>query len=176
MRALLDLSSEPGPRPPFPWPSWGNDFLVALSQTGNPTEAATAVGVALATARRYRTGDGNHGPAPGFADDWDQAVRDAADRIFHVARKKALDGDNEMIRFVLGSLDPDRFAPTRRQVVSGPGGQPIQKETYLVTDRVRERLISRIVPELGEARSGRHRALPPGPETLDGDVGGEEQP
>ena len=70
---------------------WQRAFLEALALSGVPREAARACGVHPATVYRHRLRDAR------FAQKWDEALREATDRLEAVAVARAVEGRKRLV-------------------------------------------------------------------------------
>ena len=68
-------------------------FLEALASTGNATSSARKIGIGRSTAYSWRLSD------PDFASRWEDAIAMATDRLAFEARRRALDGVEEVRYF-----------------------------------------------------------------------------
>lgn len=68
-------------------------FLATLTETGNVTAAAKASGVGRSTAYAWRLADED------FAAQWDSALAEATDRLAYEARRRALEGIEDVRYF-----------------------------------------------------------------------------
>ena len=68
-------------------------FLEALASTGNATSSARKIGIGRSTAYSWRLSD------PDFASRWEDAIAMATDRLAFEARRRALDGGEEVRYF-----------------------------------------------------------------------------
>lgn len=113
-------------------------FLHALSQLGNVTAAAEAVGLGRRTVYVWREAD------PDFAARWAEATEEAVERMEQEAWRRATQGvdrpvyqggkqvgmvkeysDNLLI-FLLKGSKPEKYR--ERTEISGPGGGPVTVE------------------------------------------------
>lgn len=112
-------------------------FIELLRTTGNPSVAARAIGFAPSTLRRHKDEDA------AFAEEWADALDEAADALEAEARRRALDGvtrekyigtkdngrfieelhysDTLLVR-LLEANKPDKFANRSKTELSNPDG------------------------------------------------------
>lgn len=90
---------------------WEEVFLRILAATANVRLSSKYAGINYATAYRHRQKD------PEFAERWDDALADGLDALELEARRRALDGSDLLLIFLLKAYRPDVFA-SRRKVVS----------------------------------------------------------
>ncbi|MVN76435.1 hypothetical protein GO988_08870 [Hymenobacter sp. HMF4947] len=118
----------------LPLPTWQAGFLAALATSGNISQAARAVGLSRGHVYRVRADN------PGFASEWDEAVKVATDALEEEARKLAT-GYYRSYKFHQKTGAPLRF----------PEGHPQQGQPYyevVVQPGVLHTLLKAYRPEL----------------------------
>lgn len=88
-------------------------LLRALRDCGNLKVASRAAGISFMTLNTYRK---SH---PQFAQEVEEAVSDSIDALEAVAYKKAKRGDGPMLRFMLATQRPEKYALKHRLEHSG---------------------------------------------------------
>lgn len=102
-------------------------FLAALRSNGTVFSACKAAGIGRATAYEWRTDD------EAFRAAWDEALDDATDLLEDVAIRRAADGSDTLLIFLLKARRPEQYRDTTNANVnmkathehSGPAGTPI---------------------------------------------------
>lgn len=87
---------------------WKVTFLDALRESPIISEACKAAGVSRTTAYRHRD------LAPEFAVDWEKALRIGMSSLEDVAIKRAKDGSDTLMIFLLKAHDPDKYQDRSR--------------------------------------------------------------
>jgi hypothetical protein len=82
---------------------WRPTFLELIRQTGNVYLSARGAGVSRSTP--YALAARN----PAFAAEWARAEADAADALEAEARRRALEGSDPLLMFLLRGLKPERY-------------------------------------------------------------------
>ncbi len=108
---------------------WEPAFLTAFRASANVAAACRAAGISRTTAYEHRNA------SPTFAAAWEQAHADYVDALELRASRIALeDGSEQMIRWMLPRLRPDKWAdPEKRIELTGAGGGPMQIESTVHT-------------------------------------------
>ena len=89
-------------------PDWAERFLEAFAASGNVLLAASAAGVSRDTPyKRARTNRS-------FADRWASAREDAIDFLEGEARRRAINGSDALLMFLLRAHRPERYRETLR--------------------------------------------------------------
>ena len=104
---------------------WQQRFLRSLRMTPNVTTACAAAGVSRQSAYRTRADD------PAFAEKWQSALDKSIDELEARAFKLALEGDPNLIQFMLRSHRPATYRETSRHEIGLLGGivfLPAKKE------------------------------------------------
>lgn len=83
--------------------AWVPTFLELVAQTGNVYLSARGAGVSRTTPYALAARD------PGFAADWASAEANAADLLEGEARRRALEGSDPLLMFLLRGLKPERY-------------------------------------------------------------------
>ena len=97
-------------------------FLDAVRSGSSIVEAAAAAHIPRSTLYRHRRVD------EAFAAEWDEAFDDGADALEQEAQRRALDGSDTLLIFLLKSRRPQRFAHFERVQVTGADGGPVEVE------------------------------------------------
>lgn len=84
-------------------PAWRERFLVLLSEYGNVTIAAQGAGINRLTAYRHRHAD------PQFARQWEGALELGTDGLEDEARRRAANGSDVLLIFLLKGLRPEKY-------------------------------------------------------------------
>ncbi len=95
---------------------WRATFLRALRQTPSVKHACLAAGIDRATAYRHRIEDDE------FAAKWQDAIQASVDELEHKAFQLALEGDSNLITFMLRCHKPQVYRDTQRHEVGLLGG------------------------------------------------------
>ena len=85
---------------------WADAFLDVLGRTGNVTAASKAVSLYPSTAYHYRNQDQK------FADAWDEALEKSVDILEMEARKRAFEGSDVLLIFLLKGARPYKYRDT----------------------------------------------------------------
>lgn len=105
---------------------WRPAFLKVLANTGNIRASCQAAGISRPEALRA------YERSPKFRKEWDEAMEDAADALAALAWKRAREGSDPMLMFLLRAVRPETYrenykAPwTGHLTISGPNGGPIK--------------------------------------------------
>ena len=97
---------------------WVPIFLASLRSTGVVKAACGVADIERKTAYRRRKAD------PAFAEDWDEAIEEAADVLEAEMRRRALAGSDRLLEFALTGLRPDRYGKKARVIVEAPEETP----------------------------------------------------
>jgi len=89
---------------------WQKAFLAALENTGSVTRAAEAAKIG-----RWNVYDAKRND-PQFAALWEQALDQGADALEDEARRRAFDGSDVLIMFLLKGLRPHKFRESRATI------------------------------------------------------------
>jgi hypothetical protein len=105
-------------RPPGPRRrDWTGAFLQVLANEGTVTAACVAAKVGRSTVYRRRSED------PAFAEAWDDIDAAVVDVLEHEAVRRALEGSDRMLEFVLKAKRPEVYRDNVRLEHSGlPAG------------------------------------------------------
>jgi hypothetical protein len=95
-------------------------FLDHLSTSGNISESCTAAKLPRRTAYNWRNADKD------FAKAWEEAKELGTDALEDEAVRRAREGSDTLLIFMLKSLRPDKFKDRVASEHSGPGGKPIE--------------------------------------------------
>lgn len=91
-------------------PQWKDKFLDAMRNTGNIRLSCLAAGVSRAVAMREKEAD------PEFSEMWDLAFEDATDILEGTAFKRAKEGSDYLLTFMLRSLRPKVYGEKKTTV------------------------------------------------------------
>ena len=91
-------------------------FLQALRETGNVSRACEAAGIGRSTAYQWRDND------PDFAREWDEVIDALVDDLEQEAIRRAKDGSDTLLIFLLKGLKPDRYSDRLRAEIEHSGG------------------------------------------------------
>jgi hypothetical protein len=89
---------------------WRLKFLDALRMSGIVTQAAMEAGIDRDTAYYERQRD------PAFAQEWADALDRGVDMLEDVAKKRAYEGSDTLLIFLLKAHRPDRYRETTRTI------------------------------------------------------------
>ncbi len=89
---------------------WQKAFFAALENTGSVTAAAEAGGIGRWTVYQHRRQDA------AFAALWDQALDMAADTLEDEARRRAFNGSDVLLIFMLKGLRPQKWRESRATI------------------------------------------------------------
>jgi hypothetical protein len=89
---------------------WQNAFLAALEQTGSVTAAAEAAKISRVTVHENKRND------PAFSKLWDEALDVSADTLEDEARKRAFNGSDVLLMFLLKGIRPQRWRESRATI------------------------------------------------------------
>jgi len=106
-------------------PDWRAKFLANLRSTGNVSQAAAAAGVDRSTAYAAAVRDS------AFATAWEMAADEAVDGLEAEGRRRAMNGSDQLLMFLLRGLRPERYrreAPDIRR--------EIQRDAQRIADQV----------------------------------------
>lgn len=117
---------------------WVDKFITTLGQVGNVSLACHAVGISRTTAYKARNRYSS------FADQWNEAIAEAADILEGEARRRAVDGvekpiyykgvlvdtvreySDGLLTLLLKAHKPERFRERRQIEHTGADGGPIR--------------------------------------------------
>lgn len=117
---------------------WRPAFLAALAQSGIVLAAANAAGIDRVTAYREREKN------PPFAQGWDAAIDESADRLEAEARRRAtIVGSDRLLMAMLKAYRPDRYGDRQRVELSG--GVAVDNADGM--RRIRQALVETLGPE-----------------------------
>jgi hypothetical protein len=91
-----------------PGADWRPAFLLALREAGAVRYACEAAGVGRTTAYRHRERDAT------FASAWAEAIEDACDELEAEARRRAKEGSDQLLMFLLKSHRPRVYRDAHR--------------------------------------------------------------
>lgn len=103
-------------------------FLNALREGYSVAGACAASGVARRTAYDWRNAD------PIFCAAWEDAVEEGTDELEDEAVKRAKEGSDTLLIFMLKSRRPETYKDRAWHEHTGPRGGPIQTESKLSLD------------------------------------------
>jgi len=89
---------------------WLKAFLVALERVGSVTEACKAAKVSSSVAYNRRRND------PVFRKGWDDALDRAADVLEDECRRRAFNGSDNLLMFLLKGARPERYRESRASI------------------------------------------------------------
>jgi hypothetical protein len=101
---------------------WQKAFLAALENTGSVTTAAEAAGI-----KRWNAYDAKRGDQE-FAAAWEQALDVSADTLEDEARKRAFDGSDVLLMFLLKGLRPQKWRESRATIPPAELNKMIETE------------------------------------------------
>lgn len=102
-------------------------FIEALREKGSVYHAAKTVRVGRTTVYQWRKN------LPGFAQEWDNAIEDAADELEASLYQQGIKGNVTAALGWLNANRPEKYQRTQRLEHSGPDGAPIP---FQVIDKV----------------------------------------
>lgn len=129
-----------------PPPDWAERFLAALRDTGIIREACNVAGVGRSTV--YERKDAS----PEFARLFADALEDAIEDLERTARKRAKDGSDTLMIFLLRAHRPEKYR--ERFEHSGPGGGPIPVRGSFDWAAYAQRLAGPVPDTVGERLNG----------------------
>lgn len=100
-------------------------FLAALRSNGTVFSACQAAGIGRTAAYEWRAADES------FRAAWDEALEDATDQLEHEAVRRATDGSDTLLIFLLKANRPEKYRDNTNVTMkathehSGPNGNPI---------------------------------------------------
>lgn len=110
-------------------PKKRESFLAALMDGESVTSAAKSIGLSRQALYRTRLGDEK------FAADWDDAVECGTDCLEDEAVKRARDGSDTLLIFMLKARRPEKFKDRVANEHTGRDGGPIEtREAKSLTD------------------------------------------
>ncbi len=86
-------------------------FLTALREAGTVTHACEAAGIGKRTAYDWREADTD------FAREWDAVIESVADDLEHEAKRRAIEGSDTLLIFLLKGQRPDKYAERTKSEV-----------------------------------------------------------
>jgi len=89
---------------------WQKAFLAALEKTGSVTAAAQAAHMGRSMVYQHKRQD------PEFARQWDEALDQAADTLEDECRKRAFDGSDVLLMFLLKGIRPQKWRESRSTI------------------------------------------------------------
>lgn len=101
---------------------WQAAFLAALESTGSVTDAATAAQMGRSAVYAHRRSDLD------FAAAWDQALDIAADTLEDEARRRAFNGSDVLLMFLLKGIRPQKWRESRATVPPAELNKMIEAE------------------------------------------------
>lgn len=122
-------------------PSWGQRFLDAFRDTGIVQEAAKKAGVGKATVYRHKASN------PTFAAAWDEVEEWTTQQLEQVAVKRAVDGSDLLLIFLLKARRPHIYRETMKVEHGGKISHEIEQGIHAAieahvaeNERLRDRL------------------------------------
>ena len=170
----MDTTLPPTPKKEGPSGAWKPVFLAHFSQTGNATESAEKAGVNRKTPYDAAKSDAE------FAEAWESAREEAADRLEAEARRRAVEGTERPVFFqgvecgrireysdtllivLLKAARPHKYRESAHVTMAGDQANPLQHQ-----HEHRVSVIQRIADLQAAFLRGARRALP-GPDPGDG--------
>jgi len=95
-------------------------FLKCLANGDSVQNAANVIGVSRGTVYRWKDED------KAFAAAWEEALDAGIERLEDAAYKRALDGSDTLMIFLLKAKRPTVYADRQRLEHTGAGGGPVQ--------------------------------------------------
>lgn len=92
------------------------EFLRLIHAGVRVRDAAASVAIHYSTLYRMRDGD------PAFAKRWEDATRVKVDHLVREAERRAMNGSDKLIMFLLQSYKPETFAARQRMELTNPDG------------------------------------------------------
>jgi len=137
---------------------WRPRFVEVLSNSANVRAACRAAGIDRKTAYRHRARNA------AFAQEWDAALKEAAEILEAVAWQRAKEKSDVLLIFLLKALMPEKYRETSVLQHTGAHGGPIQHESRTVSELDREisRLLAGFDPAEEKPAAGDTDCLPPG--------------
>jgi hypothetical protein len=108
---------------------WQRAFLAALEQTGSVTEAAAAAKIGRCSAYDTRRAD------PAFSKRWDEALDASADALEDEARKRAFNGSDVLLMFLLKGIRPQKWRESRSSIPPAELNKMIEIELKRLADK-----------------------------------------
>lgn len=123
-------------------------FIEVLRETCNVSESARTAGIARRTVYEWRDAD------EAFADSWDEAEQEAADKLEREAWRRAVEGidkpvtfqgeitatykeySDRMLELLLKAHRPEKFKDRVSSEISGPNGGPVAVTGTIVFEGV----------------------------------------
>jgi hypothetical protein len=96
-------------------------FLRTLSECGNVSVSAEAAGIGRNALYDWRRND------DGFASEWDAALAIGADVLEDEAKRRAMDGSDVLLMFLLRGLRPARFGQKTQVEISNNRAEELRK-------------------------------------------------
>lgn len=101
---------------------WEKAFLAALENTGSVTAAADAAKIHRRATYTQKQKD------PEFSRQWDEALDQAADALEDQARKRAFDGSDVLLMFLLKGIRPQKWRESRATIAPAELNRLIEVE------------------------------------------------
>jgi hypothetical protein len=101
---------------------WQPAFLTALEQTGSVTQAAEAAKIGRCMVYAHKRDD------PVFSQAWDQALEAGADQLVDECRRRAFNGSDVLLMFLLKGLQPQRWRESRASIAPSELNRMIETE------------------------------------------------
>lgn len=89
---------------------WQKAFLTALENTGSVTAAAEAAKIGCCNAYQHKRND------RAFSKLWDEALDVSADTLEDEARKRAFNGSDVLLMFLLKGIRPQKWRESRATI------------------------------------------------------------
>lgn len=139
------------------------EFMAELTQHGNVTRAARAVGITRVYAYQVKAEDAV------FAEAWDNAIQEWADMLEGEADRRAFEGatkgiwykgelvgeerlySDTLLMFRLKALRPDLYKDRQATELTGKDGGPMEMKGGQLDDQQRAALIAEILERAGES-------------------------
>jgi len=124
--------------------AWKKRFLDTLKECGVVCEAVKAAGCSRQTAYDNRKMD------PKFAEEWDEAVTIAIEKLEMECVRRAHDYSDLLLIFLLKANKPNKYRETHRYEVSGPSGGPVE----IATPKERAERLSVLLDKVNQGERG----------------------
>lgn len=111
---------------------WQSRFIASFSESGNVRAACEVAGVSRATAYRHRK------DVASFREAWSQAEEEAVERLEETARKRAVDGSDTLLIFLLKAHRPEKYRERYEAIVRN-GDKDIDVEIERLAQELEER-------------------------------------
>ena len=110
-------------------------FLATLSDTCNVSESARKAGFSRRAAYDWREAD------TAFAEAWDEAEQEAADKLEKVAWERATTGQSDrMLEILLKAHRPEKYKERIEQQHTGKNGASLADEAVSAAERIRAKM------------------------------------